>query len=210
MKKPRTYRIDLSRIDQLSDIGVEGKPGAVMIFANEKGRAAVARLWPSLRWRTDDIFRLAHADDWLFTHVVITANSASARSWKTALRGSPRCAQLPRSRGAVGRTTRPRVPLFWRSARRANQHLQTTARAHGATGQASARAPSRSEQRLPALVFQFEWTYGHEKTPVGGDRLPLRRPASAQLLFSGTSPSDSRALQNLRADIARAERRADQ
>jgi len=73
MKKSRTYAIDPNRVDQLSDIGVDAKPGAVMIFGNEKGRAAVGRLWSGLCWRTDDIFRLAHPDDWLFTHVVVTA-----------------------------------------------------------------------------------------------------------------------------------------
>jgi hypothetical protein len=69
-----TSAINPRDIDRLSDVGVDAKAkGAVMLFANKRGRRAIDKLWPGMLWRTDDIFRLGHSDDWLFAHLVVHA-----------------------------------------------------------------------------------------------------------------------------------------
>jgi hypothetical protein len=65
-------RIALKDIDSMCDVQVEAKPGAVMIFANPKGREIVEDLWPDVEWRTDEKFSSCHPAEWLFTHIRVT------------------------------------------------------------------------------------------------------------------------------------------
>lgn len=67
-------KIKIDDIDGNCDIQIDAKIGQiVMILANAEGRPLVEKLFPSVEWTTDDVFRLAHSDDWLFTHVRITS-----------------------------------------------------------------------------------------------------------------------------------------
>lgn len=74
MKPPRSRKISFSlkTIHERYDIGVEGKPGqVVMIWANAVGRKIVDEVWPEVEWCTSTPFLKAHPADWRFTHMRI-------------------------------------------------------------------------------------------------------------------------------------------